>query len=93
MSKHIFCVFILILVIHFMYIFVILDIRTNKILFLIFFTCRLSSHEFYKLIIKSKKYIQRYEETVFLKFLYLNMLNHAMCFFIFIIYAKSCLVF
>jgi hypothetical protein len=37
-----------------MYKFVILDIWTNKIIFLVLLKCRLSSYEFHKLVIKSK---------------------------------------
>jgi hypothetical protein len=37
-----------------MYKFTILDIGINKIFFLVFLKCRSSSHEFHKLVIKSK---------------------------------------
>ena len=64
-----------------MYKFVILDIRTNKIKFLVFLKWRLSSRGFHKLIIKSKNTCKYINKTIFLEFLYLKMLSHALyCF-------------
>ena len=90
MSKHVyFYFFLLISGIHFMYKFIIFDIRTNKINFLIFLKCSSSSHKFHKPVIKSKNICKDINKTIFLEFLYLRMLNHAMYFFfILIIYAN-----
>jgi hypothetical protein len=74
--------------IHFMNKFVIFDIRTNKINFLIFLKYSSSSHKFHKPVIKSKNICKDINKTIFLEFLYLRMLNHAMFFFILIIYAN-----
>jgi len=64
-----------------MYKFVILDIWTNKIIFLVLLKCMLSSYEFHKLVIKSKNTYENINKTIFLEFLYLRMLNHAMFFY------------
>jgi len=51
-----------------MYKFVVLDIQTNKIIFL-FLKCRPSSHGFHKLVIKSKNTCKYINKTIFLIFL------------------------
>jgi hypothetical protein len=52
-----------------MYKFVILDIQTNKIIFL-FLKYRPSSHGFHKLVIKSKNTCKYINKTIFLIFLF-----------------------
>ena len=75
MSKHIFCIFLFILGMHLMYKFVILDIQTNKIIFMVFLKWRSSSRRFHKVVSKSKNTCEDINKTIFLEFLYLNMLN------------------
>ena len=48
--------------------FIILDIQTNKIIFLVFLKCRPSSHGFNKLITKSKNACKN-KKTIFVFFL------------------------
>ena len=54
--------------IHLTYKFVILDIETNKIIFLVSLKCRPSSHRFYKLVIKFKNACKDINKTIFLEF-------------------------
>jgi hypothetical protein len=61
-----------------MYKFVVLNIQTNKINFLVFLKCRLNSRGFHQLIIKFKNTCKYINKTIFLEFLYLKMLNHAL---------------
>jgi hypothetical protein len=58
-----------------MYKFVILDIQTNKIIFMVFLKWRSSSRRFHKVVSKSKNTCEDINKTIFLEFLYLNMLN------------------
>ena len=51
-----------------MYKFVILDIETNKIIFLVSLKCRPSSHRFYKLVNKFKNTCKDINRTIFLEF-------------------------
>jgi uncharacterized membrane protein len=74
--------------IHFMNKFVIFDIRTNKINFLIFLKYSSSSHKFHKPVIKSKNICKDINKTIFLEFLYLRMLNHAMYLFLFLLFMQ-----
>jgi len=76
-----FYIFLLISEIHYMYKFIILGIRTKKKIVLIFLKCRSSSYGFHKLVIKFKNACRDINKTIFLDFLYLMMLNHAMYFF------------
>jgi hypothetical protein len=51
-----------------MYKFIILDIKTSKIKFLVFLKCKLSSHSFNQLVIKSKNTCTN-KKTIFMIFL------------------------
>jgi len=79
MSKHIFYIFLFISGIRLTYKFVILDIRTNKIIFLVFLKCRPSSLGFHKPVIKAKNICKYINKTTFLIFVFKDV--------------KSCLVF
>jgi hypothetical protein len=61
-----------------MYKFTILDIGINKIFFLVFLKCRSSSHEFHKLVIKSKMHTKIKTKLFFLSFWYLK--NAKLCY-------------
>jgi hypothetical protein len=66
------------------YVFIILDIEKNKIIFLVFLKCKLSSHGFHKQFIKSKNICKDINKTIFLEFLYLKKIHHALYFFFFV---------
>jgi hypothetical protein len=53
-----------------MYKFVILDIQTNKIIFMVFLKWRSSSRRFHKVVSKSKNTCEDINKTIFLEFLY-----------------------
>ena len=60
---------------HLMYMFVLLNIRTNKTFFFLYFLkCRSSSHEFHKLAIEFKNACKDINKIIFLEFLYLKNL-------------------
>ena len=82
-KTYFFCIFLLILGIHYAYKFVILDIQTNKIIFLIFIKYRSNSHGFRKLVIKFKNTCKDINKTI--KFWCLKMLNHVL-YFLFLLF-------